>query len=116
MMRTLLTIAAALVLTSTLAVAAEETVQVKKWKVDPVELYDQPDGAVAATKPASELPLLAVRTGQGWLKVSVGGKDYYVDASQARTDLKLTGKPKCDTLAGATGYAASRGLGQDCEP
>jgi hypothetical protein len=114
----LLTVAAALVLSSTLALAEEvgQTVQVKKWKVDPVELYDKPDGAVAATKPASELPGEAVRAGNGWLEVSVGGQQYYVDASQARTDLKLTGKPKCDTLAGATGYAASRGLAQDCEP
>jgi hypothetical protein len=55
--------------------------------------------------------------GQGWLKVNVGGKDYYVDASQARTDLKLSGKPKCENLGGATGHAASRGLGEEaCEP
>jgi len=116
--RTLLIVAAALGLSSALAVAgdAPETVKIKKWKVDPVELYDRPDGTVAATKPAAELPGEAVRVGQGWLEVSVGGQDYYVDASQARTDLKLTGKPKCDTLAGATGHAASRGLGQDCEP
>ena len=117
-MRTLLMLAATLGLASGMALAADapETVQIKKWKVDPVDLYDRPDGTVAATKPAAELPGEAVRMGQGWLKVSVGGTDYYVDASQARTDLKLAGKPKCDTLAGATGHAASRGLGQDCEP
>lgn len=92
-------------------------VKVKKWKVDPVELYDKPDGAVAASKPAAELPMEAVRVGGGWLKVAVGGTDYYVEASQARTDLKLTGKPKCENLAGATGHAASRGLGEEgCEP
>jgi hypothetical protein len=92
-------------------------VKIKKWKADPVELLDKPDGKVVLSKPAAELPLDAVRTGQGWLKVSVGGKDYYVEASQARTDLKLTGKPKCENLAGATGHAASRGLGDEgCEP
>jgi len=92
-------------------------VKIKKWKVDPVELLDKPDGTVVATKPAAELPMDAMRTGQGWLKVSVGGKDYYVESSQARTDLKLTGKPKCENLAGATGHAASRGLGDEgCEP
>jgi hypothetical protein len=92
-------------------------VKIKKWKTDSVELLDKPDGKVVATKPAAELPLEAVRTGQGWLKVTVGGTDYYVEASQARTDLKLSGKPKCDNLAGATGHAASRGLGDEgCEP
>ena len=96
---------------------ADDTVKIKKWKSDSVELLDQPDGKVVATKPAAELPLEAVRTGQGWLKVAVGGKDYYVEASQARTDLKLSGKPKCDNLGGATGHAASRGLGDEgCEP
>jgi len=92
-------------------------VQIKKWKADPVELLDKPDGKVVTTKPAADMPVTALRTGEGWLKVSVGGKDYYVDASQARTDLKLSGKPKCDTLNGATGNAASRGLGEEgCEP
>jgi len=96
---------------------ATSTVKIKTWKADPVELLDQPDGKVVATKPAAELPSEAVRAGQGWLKVKVGGTDYYVEASQARTDLKLRGKPKCDTLTGATGHAASRGLGeQGCEP
>ncbi len=89
------------------------TVKIKKWKVDPVDLLDQPDGKVVASKPASELPLEAVRTGQGWLKVTVGGQDYFVEASQARTDLKLSGKPKCEQLEGATGHAASRGIGED---
>ena len=92
-------------------------VQIKKWKVDPVELLDRPDGAVVATKPAAALPMQAERTGQGWLKVRVGGKDYYVEASQARTDLKLSGKPKCENLGGTAGSAASRGLGEPgCEP
>ncbi|MFN8642508.1 MAG: hypothetical protein U0802_12970 [Candidatus Binatia bacterium] len=92
-------------------------VKIKKWKADAVELFDKPDGTVVATRPAAELPMDAVRTGQGWLKVTVGGKAYFVDASQARTDLKLTGKPKCDSLGGATGHAASRGLGEEgCEP
>ena len=92
-------------------------VKIKKWKADQVELLDKPDGKVVATKPAAELPLEATRTGNGWLKVAVGGKDYYVEASQARTDLKLSGKPKCDSLGGATGHAASRGLGDEgCEP
>ena len=96
---------------------ATSTVKIKTWKADPVDLLDQPDGSVVATKPAAELPTEAVRTGKGWLKVTVGGKDYYVEASQARTDLKLSGKPKCDTLAGATAHAASRGLGdKGCEP
>ena len=96
---------------------ATSPVKIKTWKADPVELLDQPDGTVVATKRAAELPTEAVRTGKGWLKVTVGGKDYYVEASQARTDLKLSGKPKCDTLAGATAHAASRGLGdKGCEP
>ena len=89
------------------------TVKIKKWKVDPVELLDKPDGKVVASKPAAELPLEAVRTGQGWLKVTVGGQDYFVEASQARTDLKLSGKPKCEQLEGATAHAASRGIGED---
>ena len=119
MMKTMLAAAAAVCLLSGAAAAddAAATVKIKKWKADPVELLDAPDGKVVATKPAAELPGEAVRTGQGWLKVTVGGKDYYVEASQARTDLKLTGKPKCDNLAGATGHAASRGLGDEgCEP
>jgi hypothetical protein len=96
---------------------AAETVKIKKWKADPVELLDAPDGKVVATKPAADLPAEATRMGQGWLKVSVGGTDYYVEASQARTDLKLSGKPKCENLGGATGHAASRGLGDEgCEP
>lgn len=93
------------------------TVNIKKWKTDPVELMDKPDGKVVATKAAADLPLQAERTGQGWLKVRVAGKDYYVESSQARTDLKLEGKPKCENLGNATGAAASRGLGeQGCEP
>ena len=97
--------------------AEDATVQIKKWKVDPVELLDRPDGAVVATKPASALPVQAERVGQGWLKVSVDGKTYYVDASQARTDLKLSGKPKCENLGGTVGSAASRGLGEPgCVP
>jgi hypothetical protein len=96
---------------------AAETVKIKKWKADTVELLDAPDGKVVVSKPAAELPAEAMRIGQGWLKVNVGGKDYYVDASQARTDLKLSGKPKCENLGGATGHAASRGLGDEaCEP
>jgi len=92
-------------------------VKIKKWKADPVELLDGPDGNVVETKPAADLPMEAQRMGQGWLKVTVEGREYYVDASQARTDLKLSGKPKCENLAGATGFAASRGLGEDgCEP
>jgi hypothetical protein len=95
---------------------APATVQIKKWKVDPVDLLDQPDGKVVASKPAAELPAQATRAGQGWLKVTVGGQDYYVEASQARTDLKLTGKPKCEQLEGATAHAASRGIGEEgCE-
>jgi len=90
---------------------------IKKWKTDPVELLDRPDGKVVATRRAADLPAEAERTGQGWLKVRVGGQDYYVEASQARTDLKLSGKPKCENLGGATGFAASRGLGEEgCEP
>ena len=92
-------------------------VKIKKWKADPVELLDKPEGKVVATKAAAELPAEAVRTGQGWLEVSVDGQKYYVEASQARTDLKLSGKPKCDNIGGANGYAASRGLGEEgCEP
>jgi hypothetical protein len=93
--------------------APPSMVKIKKWKVDPVELLDQPDGKVVASKPAAELPLEAVRAGQGWLKVTVAGQDYFVEASQARTDLKLSGKPKCEQLEGATGHAASRGIGED---
>jgi len=92
---------------------ASTTVKIKKWKVDPVELLDKPEGKVVASKAAAELPMEAVRTGQGWLKVTVGGQDYFVEASQARTDLKLSGKPKCEQLEGATGHAASRGVGED---
>lgn len=99
------------------AVEAPEMVKIKKWKADPVELMDRPGGAVVETKPAADLPAEAERTGQGFLKVKVGDKEYYVDASQARTDLKLSGKPKCDNIGGANGYAASRGLGEEgCEP
>ena len=91
--------------------------KIKKWKTDSVELLDKPDGKVVTTKAAAEMPMEAMRAGQGWLKVSVGGTEYYVEASQARTDLKLSGKPKCENLAGATGHAASRGLGDEgCEP
>jgi len=96
---------------------APAKVKIKAWKADPVELYDGPDGKVVASKPASAMPMEAERMGAGWLKVSVGGKGYFVESSQARTDLKLTGKPKCESLDGATGHAASRGLGeQACEP
>jgi len=115
----ILATAAALSLLTGAAGADDATApaKIKAWKADPVELLDQPDGKVVATKPAAELPTEAVRTGQGWLKVTVGGKDYYVEASQARTDLKLSGKPKCDSLDGGTGHAASRGLGdKGCEP
>lgn len=113
-----LVLAATVVLLVGIAAADDAgPVKIKKWKVDPVELLDKPDGKVVTSKPAAELPMEAVRSGQGWLKVAVGGKDYFVEASQARTDLKLTGKPKCDHLAGATGHAASRGLGDEgCEP
>jgi hypothetical protein len=109
---------AACVLVALAALADEAgTVKIKKWKVDPVELLDKPDGTVVTSRPAAALPLEAVRSGQGWLKVTVDGREYFVEASQARTDLKLTGKPKCDSLAGATGHAASRGLGDEgCEP
>jgi hypothetical protein len=96
---------------------APTAVKIKKWKADPVELLDAPDGKVVATKPAADLPSEATRMGQGWLKLNVGGQDYYVESSQARTDLKLSGKPKCENLGGATGHAASRGLGDEgCEP
>jgi hypothetical protein len=96
---------------------APAPVKIKAWKADPVDLYDGPDGKVIASKAAAALPMEAERVGAGWLKVSVGGKSYFVESSQARTDLKLTGKPKCESLDGATGHAASRGLGeQACEP
>ena len=96
---------------------APAKVKIKAWKADPVELYDGPDGKVVSSKGASAMPMEAERVGGGWLKVSVGGKSYFVESSQARTDLKLSGKPKCETLDGATGHAASRGLGeQACEP
>jgi hypothetical protein len=117
--RLMLPTAAALWLIAAVAGAddAPSSVKIKKWKADPVELYDAPNGKVVATKPAAELPSDALRMGQGWLKVTVGGQEYYVESSQARTDLKLTGKPKCENLDGATGHAASRGLGDEgCEP
>ena len=102
------------------AAAADDApakVKIKAWKADPVELHDGPDGKVVGSKPAAAMPMEAERTGGGWLKVSVGGKAYFVESSQARTDLKLSGKPKCEQLDGATGHAASRGLGeQACEP
>ena len=114
----LISAAAALVLYG--AASAEDTpakVKIKAWKADPVELYDAADGKVVASKAASAMPMEAERVGGGWLAVSVGGKSYFVESSQARTDLKLTGKPKCESLGGATGHAASRGLGeQACEP
>ena len=115
---TKLLVATALLFNCALAGAEEPaTTKIKKWKTDPVELLDRPDGKVVATKPAADLPTEAERTGQGWLKLRVGGQDYYVDASQARTDLKLSGKPKCDKLGDANGFAASRGLGEEgCEP
>ncbi|MEO8604457.1 MAG: hypothetical protein ABI629_17935 [bacterium] len=113
-------VVAAVLLACGAAAAADDTaatVKIKKWKADPVELLDKPDGQVVASKPAAQLPAEAVRAGAGWLKVSLDGKDYYVEASQARTDLKLSGKPKCDNLNGATNHAASRGLGEEgCEP
>ena len=118
-MKAMLAMATVLLLLATAAVAddATTTVKIKKWKADPVELLDAPDGKVVASKPAAELPAEATRMGQGWLRIAVGGKEYYVDASQARTDLKLSGKPKCDNIGGANGYAASRGLGEEgCEP
>ena len=100
----------------TWAADAPETVKVKKWKLDPVELLDKPDGTVVASKPVAEMPAEAIRAGQGWLKVTVGGQEYYVEASQARTDLKLSGKPKCEQLEGTTAHAASRGIGEEgCE-
>src|SRR5262245_51934800 len=116
--RVLWLVAAALLLQTAVARADDAgPVKIKKWKADPVELYDKPDGKVVQSKPAAELPMDADRVGQGWLKVHVGDQDYFVEASQARTDLKLTGKPKCDNLGGATGQAASRGYGEgDCEP
>ena len=119
MMRMMVAMATALCFSTALARAdeAQSAVKIKKWKADPVELLDRPDGKVVATKAAAELPTDAVRVGQGWLKVTVGGQDYYVESSQARTDLKLSGKPKCENLGGATGHAASRGLGEEgCEP
>ena len=113
-------LAAAAVLVLYGAAGAEDApakVKIKAWKADPVELYDGPDGKVVSSKAAAALPMEAERSGAGWLKVSVGGKSYYVESSQARTDLKLSGKPKCEKLDGATGHAASRGLGeQACEP
>jgi hypothetical protein len=96
---------------------APPKVKIKSWKADPVDLYDGADGKVVGSKPASVMPMEAERMGGGWLRVSVEGKSYYVESSQARTDLKLTTKPKCETLDGATGHAASRGLGEEaCEP
>ena len=77
----------------------------------------QVHGRVAVRRDQQQLVAAAQRVGQGWLKINVGGTDYYVESSQARTDLKLSGKPKCDNLGGATGHAASRGLGEEgCEP
>jgi hypothetical protein len=111
--RLVLAASLALVVASAGAQEAPTTVKIKKWKVDPVELLDKPEGKVVASKPAADLPMEAVRTGQGWLKVTVGGQDYFVEASQARTDLKLSGKPKCEQLEGTTGHAASRGVGED---
>jgi hypothetical protein len=76
------------------AVGAENApskVKIKAWKTDPVELCAGTDGKVVASKPASAMPMEAERVGPGWLKVSVGGKSYFVESSQARTDLKLTG-------------------------
>jgi len=119
MTRMMLVAATALCLVSGVAGAddAPSTVKIKKWKADPVELFDKPDGKVVSTKPAADLPTDAARVGQGWLKVNVGRQEYYVESSQARTDLKLSGKPKCENLTGATGHAASRGLGEEgCEP
>ncbi len=118
-MKTMVVTATMLLLLAMAAGGGDEAtmVKIKKWKVDPVELLDAPDGKIVATRPAADLPSEALRTGQGWLKVAVGGKDYYVEASQARTDLKLSGRPKCENLGGATGHAASRGLGEEgCEP
>jgi hypothetical protein len=94
-------------------------ITIKKWKADPVDLYDRPNGRVVERRAAAKMAATAAETGGelGWLKVHEGGKDYYVEASQVRTDLKLSGPRKCDKLGSATGVAASRGYGEeDCIP
>lgn len=97
---------------------AASVVTIKSWKGDQVDLHEAPRGPVVERRAAADLPTgQAEKAGLGWLKVNVGGKDYFVAASQARTDLRLSGRPKCDRLKSATGFAAARGYGEEgCEP
>lgn len=92
-------------------------VMIRAWKDDVIPLYDKPNGKVVHSKPSEELDVgPAQPAAPGWLRIEVAGRSYFVEASLARTDLKLVGKTACERLEAGPKVAATRGYGSaECE-
>ena len=113
-----LVLTAVLVSAAAMTQARAEEISITSWRADDIDLYDGPNGAVVKTRPASTLatPMHVLdRASNGQLHIRVDGVEYYVDASQARTNRKLEVSTRCDELNTGTGHAAIRGYGEPCK-
>lgn len=110
-----------MLLLTTSAWAAEDTQHITAVRVKALKLYDAAKSsakAISVPTEALQLPIAVAKTGKGgWLKISHGGKDYWVRKFQVKTDkhYDLSTQGGCDRIAQkAGGHGGNRGLDGGC--
>jgi len=96
------------------AAGAQNLGSVVAAKQNPLPVYTGPsDAAAASTVAASNLPWPIKESKNDFFKVSVGGKDVWVDAMDVRADRQSV--HRCTTMPGAKDTAGSPGAaGKSC--
>ena len=96
------------VMVSSAAAVASDAGSVVSAKIDPVPLYGSPDEASPArTVPASSLPWHIKETRNDFYRVSVDGKDYWVDSMTVHASKTVAAT--CEHSAGGVVIAADLG-------
>lgn len=101
-------------LSSAAAISAQNLGSVVAAKQNPLPLYANPDAVAPAGSVApSNLPWPIKESRNDFFKVSVGGKDVWVDAMDVRADRQST--HRCSAMPGAKDTAGSPGAaGKNC--
>ncbi|SEB09659.1 hypothetical protein [Paraburkholderia sartisoli] len=97
-----------MVMVSPAAAVASDAGSVVSAKIDPVPLYASPDEAnPAKTAPASSLPWHIKETHNDFYRVSIDGKDYWVDSMTVHASKTVVAA--CGRSAGGVVIAADLG-------
>lgn len=96
------------IMVSSAATVASDAGSVVSAKIDPVPLYASPDEAdPAKTAPASSLPWHIKETRNDFYRVSIDGKDYWVDSMTVHASKTVVAA--CERSAGGVVIAADLG-------